>query len=207
MCFLSTPEPPTTSLEVPKPVSGASKSRQNRFSCENSTALSFLNGCHKSPPLNSNRVRFLMCQHKFGCSMCFRVATVSVELQCDAGGDCASGSFFHPSRSDDIRERNVRSTPWMGQGAFHGNWLNNKAKQEADVLSNCWGKMHSQDVCFMGAEHDWAEWIKLHELIRAVNDPWQIMLVPAAPPLPVRCVGEKRAFYSSTLRDEGESLR
>lgn len=35
------------------------------------------------------------------------------------------------------------------------------------------------DVCFMGAEYDWAGWIKLHELIRAVNDPWEISLVPA----------------------------
>lgn len=79
------------------------------------------------------------------------------------------------------------------------------------MLSNSLRRMHSLrvrlDICFMGAEHDWAEWIRLHELIRAVNDPWQILLVPAAPlvliqPLPWLCVGENKTFCSSAVRHE-----
>lgn len=62
------------------------------------------------------------------------------------------------------------------------------------------------DICFMAAEHDWAGWIKPHKLIRGVNDPWQILLVPAAPlvliqSLPWLC-GREKAVYNLASRDE-----
>lgn len=57
----------------------------------------------------------------------------------------------------------------------------------------------------MRTEHDQAGWIKPHELIRAANDPWQILLVPAALLVFIQtlhrlCVGDRKAFFSFTWR-------
>lgn len=98
-----------------------------------------------------------------------------------------------------------------GRGSFMGingiiKW-NRKLTHCQSPYEGCIRLQVRLDICFMGAEHDWDGWIKLHELIRAVNDPWRISLVPAAPlvliqSLPLLCVGEKKAFYNFTLRDE-----
>lgn len=141
------------------------------------------------------------------CRTLFHLATVSVELQGDAGKACEplAALFIYLTMM-------TYGLFGEGRGSFMG--INGIIKWNRKLTRCCWNPYEGciclgvrLDVCFMGAERDWVGWIKLHELIREVNDPWQILLVPAAPlvlvqSLPWLCVGEKKAFYSFTLRDE-----
>ena len=119
----------------------------------------------------------------------------------------AAGSPFHLSPNDDML--GVYTEGRESSMGINGiiKWNRKLTCCQNPFPKDAFRLRISLDICFVGAEHDGVGWIKLHELIRAVNDPWQILLVPScsigAHPAPAPAVWEsERPFYSFTLRHE-----